>query len=268
MRAGRSSGSAVVLAGALALGAFAAPSAAAADTGITVTGMVVNKGKPVVVGVSATVKPGFTFRMTWPSGVKLADAQVLPFLYHDTTAAKGDADGGIYISSVGCDDNGSQPAACGGEFYVEPRYTLDSNSDATTWKVAAGAKIWGSDDRLKSQEILTGLGTVQVLRAARVTADATPEPVGKGRTLTVKGAITRADWVRHKYVGFGGKSAKLQFRKKGSSTYTTLKIVKADSAGALRTTVKAAADGSYRWTFGATSTTGGATSAGDYVDVR
>ncbi|MER7179724.1 hypothetical protein ABT404_09610 [Streptomyces hyaluromycini] len=268
MRAGRSSGSAVVLAGALALGVFAAPSAAAADTGITVTDMVVNKGRPIVVGTSATVKPGFTFRMTWPSGVELPDAQVSPFLYHDTTAAKGDADGGIYISSVGCGDNGSQPADCGGQFYIEPRYTLDSNNDATTWKIAAGAKIWGPDDKLKSQEILTGLGTVRVLRAAKVTSNATPEPVAKGRTLTVKGAVTRADWVKHKYVGFGGKSAKLQFRAKGSGTYTTLKIVQADSAGALKTTVKASADGYYRWTFGATSTTGGATSAGDYVDVR
>ncbi|MFF7982347.1 hypothetical protein ACFZDK_24995 [Streptomyces sp. NPDC007901] len=267
MRAGRSSGSAVVLVGALALGAFAVPSAAAADTGITVTKMVVNNGKPVVVGTSATVKPGFTFRMTWPSGVKLADAQVLPFLYHDTTAAKGDADGGIYLSSVSCGDNGSQPADCGGRLYIEPRYTLDSNNDATTWKIAAAAKIW-SGDRLKSQEFLTGLGTVQVQRAAKVTANATPEPVAKGGTLTVKGAITRADWAKHKYVGFGGKSAKLQFRKKGSGTYTTLKTVKADSAGALRTTVKASADGYYRWTFGATSTTGGATSAGDYVDVK
>ncbi|WP_406437349.1 hypothetical protein OHB00_23690 [Streptomyces sp. NBC_00631] len=267
MRAGRSSGPAVVLAGALALGAFAAPSAAAADTGITVTKMAVNKGRPIVVGTSATVQPGFTFRMTWPSGVKLADAQVLPFLYHDTTAAKGDADGGIYVSSVGCGDNGSDVADCGGEFSIEPRYTLDSNNDATTWKIAAGAKIWGSDDKLKSQEILIGLGTVQVLRAARVTANATPEPVAKGRTLTVKGAITRADWVKHKYVGFGGKSARLQFRKKGSSTYTTLKTVRADSAGALKTTVKASVDGYYRWTFGATATTGGATAAGDYVDV-
>ncbi|MEV7976036.1 hypothetical protein [Streptomyces sp. NPDC086519] len=267
MRAGRSSGSAVVLAGALALGALAAPSAAAADTGITVTRMVVNEGKPIVVGTTAKVKPGFTFRMTWPSGVKLADAQVLPFLYHDTTAAKGAADGGIYFDSVGCGDNGSQPADCGGEFSIEPRYTLDSDNDATTWKIAAGAKIWGSDDKLKSQEILTGLGTVQVLRAAKVTANAAPEPVAKGGTLTVKGAITRADWVKHRYVGFGGKAARLQFRKKGSSTYTTLKTVRADSAGALKTTVKAAADGYYRWTFGATATTGGATSAGDYVDV-
>ncbi len=44
--------------------------------------------------------------------------------------------------------------------------------------------------------------------------------------------------------------------------------MKADSAGNLRTTVTASADGTWRWTFGETSTTGGATSTGDYVDVK
>ncbi|MEU9452230.1 hypothetical protein [Streptomyces sp. NPDC048277] len=267
MRAGRS-GSAVVLAGALALGAFTAPTAQAADTGITVTELVINKGKPVVVGTNAEVTPDFTFRISWPSGVKIGDAEADPFLYHGTTAAKGAEDGGIYTGSVTYYEAGSHAADCDGELYIEPRYTLDSNSDATTWKVAVSAKIWGSNGQLKSHEYLTGFGTVQVKRAAKVTANATPEPVAKGGTLTVKGAITRADWVKHKYVGFGGKSAKLQFRKKGSSTYTTLKTVTADSAGTLKTTVKASVDGSYRWTFGATSTTGGATSVADYVDVK
>ncbi len=74
--------------------------------------------------------------------------------------------------------------------------------------------------------------------------------------------------MKHAYTGYGGKSAKLQFRKAGTSTYTTVKIVKADSAGALKITVTAATDGYWRWTFGETSTRGGATAAGDYVDVR
>lgn len=82
------------------------------------------------------------------------------------------------------------------------------------------------------------------------------------------GRLTRADWVKHSYTGYGGKAAKLQFRKAGTSTYTTVKIVKANSTGSLRTTVKAASDGYWRWTFGETSTTGGATAAGDYVDVK
>jgi hypothetical protein len=129
------------------------------------------------------------------------------------------------------------------------------------------ARIW-KNGQPKSTEYLTGFGTVRVKRAAKVTVNASPEPVAKGKTLTVAGTITRADWAQHKYTGFGGKSAKLQFRKAGTSTYTTVKIVKANSAGALKTTVTASADGYWRWTFGETDTTGGATAAGDYVDVK
>ena len=172
------------------------------------------------------------------------------------------------MHAVTCYEDGTHAADCDGELYIEPRYRLDSNNDATTWKIAVSARIWGSNGQPRSSEYLTGFGTVQVKRAARVTANATPEPVSKGKKLTVTGKVTRADWVKHAYVGFGGKSAKLQFRKAGSSTYTTVKIVKSDSAGNLKTTVTASADGTRRWTFGETSTTGGATSTGDYVDVR
>ncbi|MEE1772170.1 hypothetical protein PUR34_29415 [Streptomyces sp. JV185] len=47
-----------------------------------------------------------------------------------------------------------------------------------------------------------------------------------------------------------------------------MKIVKANSSGSPRATVKASADGYRRWTFGETSTTGGATAGGDNVDVK
>ena len=267
MRTGRT-GTAAALAGALALVAFASPAAEAADTGITVSNLVVNNGRPIIVGTTAEVTPDFTFHKYWSSNTALGDVDANPFLYHDTTAAKGAEDGGIWTSSVTCYEDGTHAADCDGELYIEPRYRLDSNNDATTWKIAVSARIWGSNGQPKSSEYLTGFGTVQVERAARVTANATPEPVSKGKKLTVTGKVTRADWVKHAYVGFGGKSAKLQFRKAGSSTYTTVKIVKADSAGNLKATVTASADGTRRWTFGETSTTGGATSTGDYVDVR
>ncbi|MGW0627947.1 hypothetical protein [Streptomyces sp. NPDC002758] len=267
MRAGRS-GSAVVLAGALALGAFTAPSAEAADTGITVSNLVVNKGKPVIVGTDAEVTPDFTYHMSWPSGPKLPDVDAFPFLYHDTTAAKGAQSGGIYTSSTTCYEDGTHAADCDGELYIDPRWRLDSNNDATTWKIAVSARIWGPDDQLKSSEYLTGFGSVQVKRRAQVTVNAAPEPVAKGQKITVTGRITRADWVKHAYTGFGGKAAKLQFRKAGTSTYSTVKIVSADSAGYLKTTVTAASDGYWRWTFSETATTGGATAAGDYVDVK
>lgn len=256
------------LAGALALTAFAAPAAEAADTGITVSNVVVNGGKPIVVGTTQVVRPGVSFRVTWPAGHSLATIDANPFLYHDTTPAQGFTGGGIWHGIITCDEDGSQAANCAGDFYVDPPYCLDSNNDATTWKVAFNAMVWTSDDRLKSQEYLTGLGSTQLKRGAKATVNASPEPVVKGRTLTVTGRLTRADWAKHTYVGYGGKAAKLQFRKAGTSTYSTVRIVNADSTGALRTTVTANADGYWRWTFGETATTGGASAAGDYVDVR
>ncbi|MFF3161110.1 MULTISPECIES: hypothetical protein [unclassified Streptomyces] len=267
MRAGRS-GSAVALAGALALGAYAAPSAAAADTGVTVSNLVVNKGKPVVVGTTAEVEPGFTFHMSLPSGVSADDVTPFPYLYHDTTAAKGAESGGLYTGLVMCDPSGARAADCEGKLYIDPRWRLDSNNDATTWKTAVWVRVWDSNDKLKGEQYLTGFASVPVKRAGKATVNASPEPVVKGKKLTVTGRLTRADWVKHAYTGFGGKSAKLQFRKAGTSTYSTVKIVQADSAGYLKTTVTAASDGYWRWTFSETSTTGGATATGDYVDVK
>ncbi|MHC3451201.1 hypothetical protein [Streptomyces prasinus] len=267
MRTGRSALTAA-LTGALALVAFTAPPARAADTGVTVTNMVVNKGKPIVVGVSEEKNPGVGFRMTWPSGHSSNDITAFPYLYHDTTAAKARDKGGIYTGFVTYYDDTPRAADVEGELYIDPPWTLDSNNDATTWKIAVNVRLWTPDDKLKAEENLTGLGTVQVKRAARATVNASPEPVTKNKTLTVTGRLTRADWVKHAYTGYGDKLAKLQFRKAGTSTYTTVKTVRANSTGSLKTTVKATADGYWRWTFGETSTTGGATAAGDHVDVR
>ncbi|CAM5537971.1 hypothetical protein [Streptomyces fumanus] len=267
MSTGRT-GFVAALTGALALAAFTAPAAHAADTGIKVSNVVLNKGKPIVVGTTAEVEPTISFHATWPSGYSMPRVDFDPFLYHGTTAAKGAESGGIYAGGYTCYEDGSRAADCEGTLYIDPPYRLDSNNDATTWKLAFHAMLWTKDGKLKADEYLTGLGSVPVKRAAKLTVNASPEPVTKGKTLTVTGKATRADWVRHKYTGYADKLAKLQFRKAGTSAYTTVKTVRANSAGDLKTTVKAATDGYWRWTFGESSTTGGATAAGDYVDVR
>ncbi|CAL9498449.1 hypothetical protein SUDANB176_03393 [Streptomyces sp. enrichment culture] len=267
MRTGRSTLMAA-LTGALALGAFTAPPAQAADTGVTVTDMVVNEGRPIVVGISEEKNPSVSFRMTWPAGYSSDDITAFPYLYHGTTAAGGLENGGIYTGFVTYYDDTPGSADVEGALYIDPRWTLDSTNDATTWKVAVNVRLWATETKLKAEENLTGLGTVQVKRAARATVNASPEPVAKNGTLTVTGKLTRADWGKEAYVGYGGKLAKLQFRKAGTSTYATVKTVRANSTGSLRTTVTATTDGYWRWTFGETSTTGGATAKGDYVDVK
>jgi len=98
-----------------------------------------------------------------------------------------------------------------------------------------------------------------VKRWAKATVNASPEPVTKGKTITVTGSLKRADWVKHTYTGYAGKTVSLQFRKKGGSVYSTVKTAASSSTGALKTTVKASVDGYWRWTFGGSSTSGTAT---------
>jgi hypothetical protein len=107
----------------------------------------------------------------------------------------------------------------------------------------------------------------RLLRSARVTTNAAPEPVIKGRTITVTGALTRASWATRKYVGYTGRDVALQFRPAGGS-WAEVKTATSGRSGRLSTTVKAGKDGCYRFVFGGSSTTDGATSAADCVDVR
>ncbi|MFD7430906.1 hypothetical protein ACFV6Z_28240 [Streptomyces sp. NPDC059818] len=259
-----------VLAGALVLSAFTAPTAQAAGTGITVTGIVVNGGKPVVVGTSDVKEPRITFRVHLPAGYSTADFSAWdaePYLYHGTTAEKGALDGSLQASYT-CYETAARISDCEGTLYIEPRYRLDSNNDATTWKIGVATKLWGANWKLKKEQYTTAPGGVQIRRWAKATVNASPEPVKKGGTLTVTGSLKRADWVKHTYTGVAAATVKLQFRKKGGSAYTTVKTVRSSSSGALKTTVKASADGYWRWSFGGWSTTGAATSAVDFVDVR
>ncbi|SCD58633.1 hypothetical protein GA0115241_104390 [Streptomyces sp. DpondAA-D4] len=270
MKTSGRTGAVGVVVGALALSAFTAPAAQAASTGIKVSRVVVNGGKPIVVGTTDEKEPSITFRVTLPPGYTSANMwpwTARPFLYHGTTLAKGE-EKGIRTIIYTCDATTPRIADCEGSLYIDPRYGLRSNSDAATWKIGALTQLWKPSGGLKTEQVVTASGTAQLKRWAKVTVNASPEPVKKGKTITVTGSLKRADWAKHTYTGVGGASVKLQFRKKGSSTYSTVKTVKTGSTGALKTTVKASVDGYWRWSYGGSSTTGTATAKADFVDVR
>lgn len=90
----------------------------------------------------------------------------------------------------------------------------------------------------------------------------------KGKTLTVTGKLSRANWDTDVYAGYTVQPVKLQFRKAGTSTYTTVKTVNTSSTGDLRTTATASVDGYWRWNFAGTSTTPAVAATGDHVDVQ
>jgi hypothetical protein len=146
---------------------------------------------------------------------------------------------------------------------MNPRIDPQDNTTAGTWKVRASAS--GNDWDYVSKDVAA---TVKVRRYSKLTVNASPEPVKKGKTLSVTGKLTRANWETYKYVGYTAQPVKLQFREKGTNTYTTVKTVTTGTGGALKTTVKAATDGYWRLSFAGTSTTGTATVTADYVDVQ
>ena len=108
---------------------------------------------------------------------------------------------------------------------------------------------------------------LKLLRAARVSVNATPEPVRKGKTITIRGDLTRANWEQGRYAGYPSRPVTLQFKTSGGS-YRDVATIKSNASGALKKAVKATKDGCFRFRYAASSTTSGATSGGDCVDVR
>ncbi|MFF5369054.1 hypothetical protein [Streptomyces sp. NPDC013187] len=275
MKTGRRTVAVATLVGALGLSVLNAPAAQAADTGITVSDIVINNGKPIVVGTSKVVEPPVSFNVALPSGYSTADPSrydAYPFLYRGSIKTAADSgENFIQPGSYTCYEIDSKHARCEGNLYIDPHPSqehVDSNSDATTWEVGVSLKLWKADGGLKAGELETRSTTAQLKRAAKVTTNASPEPVTKGKTITVTGKLTRANWSTKKYDAYSGRTVSLQFRAKGADSYKTLKKATTSSTGGLKTTVTASVDGSFRWVYYGNSTTGVATSAADYVDVR
>ena len=239
--------------------AHAADRTVADDT--TFSNVVVNGGKDIVLGLTTRKTVTITWTARDPEGVAASWA----YLWHGPNTDDADGILPLYPPQGTCVVSPADPATsvCKVSFAVDARRDFDHNGLAGTWKVLAGAQDT-TDDWTETDVS----GTVNVKRYATVTVNAAPEPVKKGRTITVTGKLTRANWDSGNYTGYQGRPVQLQFRKKGSSVYTALKTVTSGVGGTLKTTVKAKTDGYFRYVFTGTPTTGPATATGDFVDVR
>ncbi|QIQ04215.1 calcium-binding protein [Streptomyces liangshanensis] len=240
--------------------AFAANKAAVANKPAVITKASVNGGKAIVVTATETKarKIPFSVTATDASGVVVAAAG----LWSGTNDNSFDPD----ENSIACKVINKTTTTCTGSVTLKP--TQLKNVDATAWHVLAVA--FGNDDNpdVDQPGLNESASTVRLQRASQLTVDATPEPVKKGKTITVNGKLTRADWQTNKNAGYGTQPVKLQFRKKTATTYTTVKTVKTSSTGVLKTTVTASVDGYYRWSFAGTTTTPAVNAAGDAIDVK
>jgi hypothetical protein len=239
---------------------------------VTFSNVSVDKGaKGVAVGTTNIVHVPYTYTLT-ATGVDPTDKQNFSTsldLYRGTVAAPTDDLSGNHatckLTSTGQDATGANvfTEACSGVVDIYP-HDLGIPDAGASWHAIA----YAFDAANSGWAQQGGFTAPAMQRYSRLTVNASPEPVTKGKTITIVGSLTRANWDTHKYAGYTVQPVKLQFRPKTSNTYTTLKTVTTDSHGNLKTTSKATVDGYWRYSFAGTTTTPAVTPPGDYVDVR
>ncbi|MFF1293225.1 MULTISPECIES: hypothetical protein [unclassified Streptomyces] len=228
-------GGALLLAGSV----LTAPAASAAETGVVIEKVSVNGGKSIVFGTSRTESFTISVTVSDDSGI----SKDLAFLAIER-------------------EKGATTSNCKLGVKLEKDIDLPRNTLAGPWDVYVQFQA-------KDGDYYGGVyQTHPVKRRSTLGVDASPEPVTKGKTITVTGKLARANWDKYVYAGYTSQPVKLQFRPKNSATYSTVRTVTSDSTGKLRTTVKAAQDGYWRWSFGGTATTAAVKATGDFVDVR
>lgn len=265
--------------GALALTALAVPAAqAVTDSGAPYTLNAsfsnVSIAKSIKVGTTNEVTVAYSYTLTHGTDVDIAakDFSTDAFLYHGTYS---DTAPELYGDNPAtCTATSSTTATCKGSVNIYPADGDLKNAWAGSWSVAAEAVAFNGQDQnnpdmskvgFKDQ---SGLGTSLVQRYSKLTTTVSSTSVYKGKSVTVSGKLTRADWEHHTYNNFGGQSVKLQFRKAGTSTYTTIKTVTTDSYGNAKTTATVNSSGYWRYSFAGVSTTPAVSATGVYVAAK
>ncbi|MGW1211135.1 hypothetical protein ACWD5F_16045 [Streptomyces sp. NPDC002499] len=242
--------------------AKSARAAAAADLGVTFSNLKV--AKAIKVGATGHYSTTVTYKLTHGANYDLTSDDFAngPYLY------KGDFETPDTVlfgyDAASCTATSTTTANCSGKVDITPGEDDLLNVDAGKWSAAALALQYSTGNISDQGD----LGTTLVQRTSKLTVNAAPEPVKKGKTVTVTGKLSRANWETGKYAGYATQKVVLQFRKKTSSTYTNVKGITSSSTGTLKTTTKATVDGYYRFTFAGTTTTPAVSAAGDYVDVK
>ncbi|MFJ4709374.1 HtaA domain-containing protein [Streptomyces anulatus] len=128
-----------------------------------------------------------------------------------------------------------------------------------TWR----ARYAGTADRAAA---VSSSDNVDVkLRTAVSGFNASPEPVRKGRTITVKGTLRSLDGT---WKNTSGQSVIILFKADGSSKWSKLATVRTNGKGVFSKGFTAKKDGTWKAQFKATSSRLGTIGSGDRVDVR
>ncbi|MER6530809.1 hypothetical protein [Streptomyces sp. NPDC001508] len=265
--------------GALAISALAVPAAqAVTDSGTPYTLDAsfsnVSIAKAIKVGTTNEVSVSYSYTLTHGSTVNIAasDFYTDAFLYHGTYS---DTAPELYGDNPAtCTATSSTTASCKGSINIYPTDADPKTADAGTWHVAAEAVAFNGQDQQNPDmskvgyKDQSGLGSTLVQRYSKLTTTVSSTSVYKGKTFTASGKLSRANWDDNLYHGYTSQPVKLQFRKAGTTTYTTIKTVYTDSYGNLKTTATANYSGYWRYSFAGTTTTPAVSATGVYVGVK
>lgn len=106
-----------------------------------------------------------------------------------------------------------------------------------------------------------------VRRNTLLTRNATPEPVAKGRDITVRGTLRRLT-PTGRYVAYAGKPIDYLFRATGSSTAVRVGRSTTSRFGSFSASFPATQDGTWYARFPGTTNYAAGTSIGDFVNLR
>jgi len=139
-----------------------------------------------------------------------------------------------------------------------------SNADAGSY--SAVAKAYNSDYFTTERSWASAF---HLKRASSwgSTFNAGPEPVTKGRAITIQGKLYLANWDTDRYGIHRYQYVKVQFRTP-TGTYATVKTIRTNSYGWAKTTVTARRSGVWRLVYFGNSVSGPVNSKGDYVQVK
>ncbi|MFD4023105.1 calcium-binding protein [Streptomyces sp. NPDC058576] len=240
------------------------PLAARTADSTVVSAITVNGGNSASVGTTNTQT--ITVKWTLSGGSTLYGSHAA--LWRGT-----DRDGGLkqFINSEQfdadidpCVRSGDATFSCTATFKIDPRDDL-KNEDAGAWKTSLYAITDAATD-VRTDNAKTWY----LKRWSRLSNNAAPEPVAKGKTITITGKLERANWDTYKYAGYTQQTVRLQERSLTGSYATTSShsTGTGSQAGVEKKTRTATTDRCYRYKFEGTSTTPPVTGTGDCVDVR
>lgn len=231
----------IITASLLGVPFLAAPAHAA---GVSITGVRVEGGNPIVYAAGST-----TVRArVWTAGAQVLNVQPHP--------ASGAPIGKYQAVRIGAADGPQQ---------WEVAFDVDKSMPPGKWAMRLSA--WDGDSSTVHKEV-----AFQVKRAVTVTGfNVTPEHRKKGGSLTMTGRLVRLDanaYGTAAYVGYAHQPLKISFSPEKGRHFRPAGTVRTDAHGAFRKKLKAREEGTWRVTYMGSPLYAGHTSGSDFVIVH